>query len=42
MTLIDDDATRLACGREAKALADERFNWTREREKYVAAYLARA
>jgi glycosyltransferase involved in cell wall biosynthesis len=38
LTLIDDDATRLACGREAKALADERFNWPREREKYVAAY----
>ncbi len=44
LTLIDDDATRLACGREAKALADERFSWAREREKYVAAYarLARA
>jgi glycosyltransferase involved in cell wall biosynthesis len=38
LTLIDDDATRLACGREAKALADERFSWAREREKYVAAY----
>jgi glycosyltransferase involved in cell wall biosynthesis len=38
LTLIEDDATRLACGREAKALADERFNWAREREKYVAAY----
>ncbi len=44
LTLIDDDATRLACGREAKALADERFSWARDREKYVAAYarLARA
>ena len=44
LPLIDDDATRLACGREARALADERFNWARERDKYVAAYarLARA
>ena len=38
LTLIDDDAARLACGREANALADERFSWAREREKYVAAY----
>lgn len=38
LTLIDDDVTRLACGREAKALADEQFVWAREREKYVAAY----
>jgi len=38
LTLIDDDAARLACGREAKALSDEQFNWTRESEKYVAAY----
>ena len=44
LTLIDDDDTRAACGREAKALADEQFSWAREREKYVAAYarLARA
>jgi glycosyltransferase involved in cell wall biosynthesis len=38
LTLIDDDAARLACGRDANALANERFNWLREREKYVAAF----
>jgi glycosyltransferase involved in cell wall biosynthesis len=38
LTLIDDEAARLACGRDANALADERFSWAREREKYVAAY----
>ena len=44
LALIDDDAMRLSCGREAKALADEQFNWSRESEKYVSAYarLARA
>jgi glycosyltransferase involved in cell wall biosynthesis len=44
LRLIDDDAARLACGRQANALADEKFSWAREREKYVAAYarLARA
>ena len=39
LTLIDDDAARLACGREANALADERFSWACEREKYAAAYV---
>jgi len=38
LALIDDDEARLACGRAAKAIADERFSWAREREKYVAAY----
>jgi glycosyltransferase involved in cell wall biosynthesis len=44
LSLIEDDAMRLACGRQAKALADERFQWSHESQKYVAAYerLARA
>lgn len=35
--IIDDDA-RAERGRAAKALADEHFDWARERAKYVAAY----
>ena len=38
LTLINDDDIRAKRGRAAKALADERFDWERERAKYVAAY----
>jgi glycosyltransferase involved in cell wall biosynthesis len=38
LTLIEDDKARLKLGRAAKTLADKRFDWAREREKYVAAY----
>ena len=38
LILIKDDNTRAERGRAAKALADERFDWERERAKYVAAY----
>ena len=38
LTLIDDDKLRIARGRAAKALADEKFDWNRERAKYLAAY----
>lgn len=38
MTLIENDALRQERGRAAKALADERFDWNREREKFVSAY----
>lgn len=38
LTLIDDDKLRVERGRAAKALADEKFDWTRERAKYLAAY----
>lgn len=37
-SLIDDDALRQRKGREAKALADARFDWNREAQKYVSAY----
>lgn len=37
-TLIDDDDLRREKGRAAKALADSHFEWSREAEKYVAAY----
>jgi glycosyltransferase involved in cell wall biosynthesis len=38
LPLIEDDALRVARGRAAKALADEKFDWNRERAKYLAAY----
>ncbi len=38
LPLVDDEALRLAAGRKAKALADERFDWSMEAAKYVAAY----
>jgi glycosyltransferase involved in cell wall biosynthesis len=38
LTLIDDEKARTECGRAAKALANERFDWERERVKYVGAY----
>ncbi len=38
LPLIDNDQLRLERGRAAKALADEKFDWDREREKYLAAY----
>jgi glycosyltransferase involved in cell wall biosynthesis len=38
LTLINDDNVRTERGRAARALADERFNWARERAKYIAAY----
>ena len=38
LTLINDDKARAERGRAAKTLADERFDWSRERAKYVAAY----
>jgi glycosyltransferase involved in cell wall biosynthesis len=38
LPLIDDDELRLERGRAAKALADEKFDWDYEREKYLAAY----
>jgi glycosyltransferase involved in cell wall biosynthesis len=38
LPLIDNDELRLERGRAAKALADEKFDWDRERGKYLAAY----
>lgn len=38
LMLIDNDQLRSEHGRAAKALADEIFDWGREREKYLAAY----
>ena len=38
LRLIIDDDERAERGRAAKALADEHFDWARERAKYVAAY----
>ena len=38
LALIKNDDARIRCGAAAKALADERFSWERERRKYVAAY----
>jgi glycosyltransferase involved in cell wall biosynthesis len=38
LTLIDNEKARVECGRVAKALSVERFNWEREAGKYVAAY----
>lgn len=38
LILINDDDTRAEHGRAAKELADERFDWERERAKYIAAY----
>lgn len=38
LTLIENDTTRIELGRAAKALADRKFDWARERAKYVAAY----
>ena len=37
-TLIDDDALRARKGLEAKALADARFDWSREAQRFVGAY----
>jgi glycosyltransferase involved in cell wall biosynthesis len=36
--LINNDDARAERGQAAKTLADERFDWARERTKYVAAY----
>ena len=36
--LIQDDELRRARGAAAKAVADARFDWAREAQKYVAAY----
>ena len=38
LPLIDNNELRLERGRAAKALADEKFDWERERAKYLAAY----
>ena len=38
LVLIEDDTLRIERGRAAKALADEKFDWKRERAKYLAAY----
>ena len=37
-SLIDDEDLRRRKGQDAKALADARFDWNREAQKYVAAY----
>lgn len=38
LPLIDDETRRLSLGRKAGKLAEEKFNWASEAEKYVAAY----
>lgn len=38
LPLIDDEAQRRSAGLKAGKLAEEKFNWTSEAEKYVAAY----
>jgi len=38
LPLIDNDEIRMERGRAAKALANEKFDWARERTKYLAAY----
>jgi glycosyltransferase involved in cell wall biosynthesis len=38
LALINDDDARAKLGKAAKALADERFDWARERAKYLGAY----
>lgn len=38
LPLIDDEAHRRAMGAKAGKLAEEKFNWSSEAEKYVAAY----
>jgi glycosyltransferase involved in cell wall biosynthesis len=38
LALIRDDDARAMRGRAAKALADEHFDWARERAKYLAVY----
>lgn len=38
LPLIDDEVHRRAMGARAGKLAEEKFNWTSEVEKYVAAY----
>ena len=38
LPLIDDEVHRRAMGARAGKLAEEKFNWTSEAEKYVAAY----
>ena len=38
LVLIDNDQLRVERGHAAKALADEKFDWDRERTKYLAAY----
>jgi glycosyltransferase involved in cell wall biosynthesis len=38
LALINDDNARAELGKAAKVLADERFDWARERAKYLGAY----
>jgi len=38
LPLINDDDTRVKLGQAAKALAEERFDWDRERAKYLGVY----
>jgi len=38
LELIENDKAREECSRLAKKLSTERFDWDREREKYLAAY----
>ncbi|HTN96098.1 MAG TPA: glycosyltransferase, partial [Nordella sp.] len=38
LPLIDDEAHRRSAGLKAGKLAEEKFNWTSEAEKYVATY----
>ena len=38
LALIKDDRARTVLGKAAKLLADERFDWARERAKYLNAY----
>ena len=38
LRIIQDDNARKTRGDGAKALADENFDWERERTKYLAAY----
>ena len=38
LALINDDDARAELGKAAKVLADEGFDWARERAKYLGAY----
>jgi glycosyltransferase involved in cell wall biosynthesis len=38
LALINDDKARIELGKAAKVLADERFDWARERAKYLGVY----
>ena len=38
LVLINDDGARTQLGKAAKILAEERFDWARERTKYLGAY----